>query len=47
MTWFIYAPINRFLMKLHAGWQLPDVAEPMIGHHGNYSMLMWRSDEPG
>jgi hypothetical protein len=44
--WFIYAPINGFLLKLHAGWRFQDVCEPMPGPHGRHAVLMWRSDDP-
>jgi len=38
----IYAPITGFLAYLADGWRLQDVAEPMAGHHGAYSVLLWR-----
>lgn len=46
MRWFIYAPLSRFVIKLAEGWHLQEVCEPMIGHHGRHSILMWRPDEP-
>lgn len=39
---FIYAPVRGFLPFLARGWRLQDVAEPMQGHHGRYSILLWR-----
>lgn len=42
----IYAPVGRFLPLLAAGWRLQDVAEPMRGHHGVYSVLLWREIRP-
>ena len=38
----IYAPINRYWPLLLKGWRLPDVVEPMEGHHGHYSILLTR-----
>lgn len=38
----VYAPVGRFLALLAAGWRLQAVAEPMAGHHGHYSILLWR-----
>lgn len=40
----IYAPVNRFLFLLCQGWRLPDVVEPMEGHHGHYSILLTRGE---
>lgn len=41
--WF---PISRFLPALCAGWRLPFIVEPARGHHGVYSILLLRDDEP-
>lgn len=41
----IYAPVGKFLPKILEGWNLPDPVEPMMGHHGRYSILMWRYDD--
>lgn len=42
---FVYAPVNQFLGYLAQGWNLPDPVEPMAGHHGRYSVLLWRDAE--
>lgn len=36
----IYAPVNGFLVYLTQGWTLPFIVEPMVGHHGRYSILL-------
>ena len=41
----LYAPRNRFLAPLAEGWQLPFVVEPMLGSHGEYSILLERLAE--
>lgn len=38
----IYAPVNQFLALLVQGWRLCFIVEPIQGHHGFYSMWMWR-----
>ena len=38
----MYALINRFLLLMADGWRLPFPVEPMMGHHGQYSILMRR-----
>ena len=44
----IYAPRHKFLAFLAAGWRfVNDVAEPMPGHHGTYSILMEREARDG
>lgn len=41
----IYAPLHGFVRLLALGWELPLVAEPMLGHHGAYSVLLsWPAD---
>lgn len=38
-----YVLKSRFLLYLAAGWRFAGhVVEPMIEHHGNYSVLMER-----
>lgn len=37
-----YAPRNRFLALLAQGWSLPFIVEPMMAHHGRYSILLER-----
>lgn len=39
-----YAPVNCYLVLLLQGWRLPDVVEPMEGHHGHYSILLTREE---
>lgn len=39
---YYYAPIDGFLVFLVQGWSLQFVVEPMHGHHGFYSVLVWR-----
>jgi len=34
------APLDRWLILLTQGWRLPWIVEPMIGHHGVYSILV-------
>lgn len=41
----IYAPRDRFLALLAQGWRLPEIVEPIHGHHGYYSIILWRGDE--
>jgi len=44
-TWrALYAPVDRFLPLLAAGWELPFIVEPMVGHHGYYSILLTQGD---
>ena len=38
----IYAPLYRFVLLLAKGWRLPDVVEPMAGHHGAFAILLSR-----
>ena len=40
ITEAIYAPKQHFLIHLAQGWKLPFVAEPMMGGHGRYSILL-------
>ena len=36
-------PIGRFLPYLAIGWRfIDDIAEPVIGHHGAYSVMLMR-----
>lgn len=42
MTEVFYAPNNQFLALLAQGWRLPFIVEPMIAHHGKYSILLER-----
>lgn len=46
-TWALFCPCHVWLVKLADGWQLPElVVQPMAGHHGFYSVLLTREDEP-
>lgn len=39
----IYCPLDRWLVMLAQRWRIPDmVAAPMIGHHGQYAVLLER-----
>jgi len=39
----IYAPVERWLALLADGWRFPDdIAQPMHGPHGAWSVFMWR-----
>lgn len=39
----IYCPLDRWLVMLVQRWRIPDiVAAPMIGHHGQYAVLLER-----
>lgn len=40
--YLIYAPINAFLLYLAQGWRLPFPVEPMMGSHGDHSILLHR-----
>lgn len=40
----LYAPRDRWLALVAQGWRLPFVVEPMHGHHGTYSVLLWRPE---
>lgn len=40
----LFAPRDRFLALLAAGWSLPFVVEPAPGHHGRYSIILERKD---
>lgn len=41
-----FVPLDAFLPWLLAGWRFHNgIAEPMQGHHGNYSCLMVRGDD--
>jgi hypothetical protein len=42
---FLYAPRDRFLALLAAGWSLPFIVEPAPGHHGHYSIILERDDD--
>lgn len=42
MTDYLYAPRDFWLALLLDGWFLPFVVEPMLGHHGHYSLLLER-----
>jgi hypothetical protein len=43
----LYAPVDAFLPLLAQGWKFcGHVAAPMNGHHGCYSVLLWREDAP-
>jgi hypothetical protein len=43
MTEYVFAPIRGFLVHLAQGWRFPGlVAEPAMGHHGAYSVLLVR-----
>ena len=42
--WVLYAPRDRWLALVAQGWRLPFVVEPMHGHHGTYSVLLWRPE---
>ena len=46
ITYALLAPRHQWLAHLAAGWQLPWIVEPMAGHHGEYSVLLTRSDAP-
>jgi len=35
-----YVPLNRWLVALTMGWQLPWIVEPMLKHHGAHAVLM-------
>ncbi len=39
---FLIAPVDGWLVYLAAGWRLPDPVQPMAGHHGAFSILLWR-----
>ena len=41
---FIYAPIHGFLVYLAQGWLLPFPVEPMMGSHGDHSILLQRGE---
>lgn len=42
----IFASRDCFLVLLLAGWRFPgDVAEPMRGGHGEYTVILWRPAE--
>ncbi len=41
MTEHIYAPVDGWLVWL-LEWRLPFVVEPMPGHHGYWSIMLWR-----
>ena len=36
----LFAPRHRFLALLADGWELPFVVQPMLGHHGAWSVLL-------
>jgi hypothetical protein len=39
----ILAPRDAWLALLAAGWRFPeDIAQPMRGPHGAWSVLLWR-----
>ena len=40
-------PRDSWLARLAEAWRLPLVVEPCGGHHGHYSVLLTRTDEPG
>lgn len=43
MTEFlIYAPLHGFVVMLAEGWKLAFVVEPMMGSHGDHSILLHR-----
>ena len=45
MTEFcIYAPLSGFVVMLAEGWLLPFVVEPMMGSHGDHSILLHRGE---
>ena len=46
MMWAVYVPLDRWLLRLADGWQLPWIVQPMGGAHGAYSILMTRDDPP-
>mgnify|MGYP006436176853 CR=1 FL=1 len=47
MTDVIFAPRNVFLAYLAAGWRFANnVAEPMPGAHGDYSVILERREVP-
>lgn len=38
----LYAPLPGFLRLLCQGWRLPSPWCGYLGHHGAYSVLLWR-----
>ena len=46
ISYAIFAPRERWLAYLAAGWQLPFVVEPAAEHHGHYAILLTRDDAP-
>ena len=40
--YLIYAPLSGFVVMLAQGWNLPFVVEPMMGSHGDHSILLHR-----
>jgi hypothetical protein len=46
VMWTRTVPLDGWLAWLASGWQLPFVVEPIGGHHGYYSILLVREDEP-
>ena len=40
--YLIYAPLHEYLHLLAQGWRLPNPVEPMMGSHGDHSILLHR-----
>ena len=37
-------PLDSWLIALCDGWRLPWIVQPCRGHHGRYSVTLWRVD---
>ena len=42
MTVYQHFPRDRWILALLDGWRLPFVVQPCRGHHGRYSVTLWR-----
>lgn len=39
-----YVALDRWLLALSEGWELPWIVQPMQGYHGMFAVLMERAE---